>query len=42
MTIPQSEINGNEYISADDNNKPGTTPRMGINPELRDGVTDVR
>ena len=42
MTIPQSEINGNEYISADDNNKSGTTPRMGINPELRDGVTDVR
>ena len=42
MAIPQSEINGNDQISADDNNKMETTPKMGVNPDLRDGVTDVR
>ena len=42
MAIPQSEINGNDQISADDNNKMETTPTMGVNPDLRDGVTDVR
>ncbi len=41
MRIPQAEINGNEYISEDDNNKLGTTPKMGLNPDLRDGVTDT-
>lgn len=42
MAIPQSEINGNDLISADDNNKLESIPKMGLNPDLRDGVTDVK
>lgn len=38
--IPMDEINGNEEISASDQNPTRSTPSMGENPELRDGVTD--
>lgn len=40
MKIPQSEIDGNAYISSDDNNKAGSEAVNGLNPDLRDGVTD--
>ena len=38
--IPQDEINGNEYITDDDQNPTRSTPGMGEYPDLRDGVTD--
>lgn len=38
--IPQDEINGNDDISAEDQNPTRTTPKMGDYPDLRDGVTD--
>lgn len=40
MRLPLSEINGNDYISEDDNNERGTVPSMGDFPDERDGVTD--
>lgn len=40
LRIPLSEINGNDALTEDDNNQIGTTPKMGINTNLRDGVTD--
>ena len=38
--LPMDEINGNEYIDADDQNPTRATPTMGEYPDLRDGVTD--
>lgn len=40
MRINQSEINGNPDIDDEDNNTLGTVPSKGLNPALRDGVTD--
>lgn len=38
--IPLDEINGNDAISEKEQNPTRSTPSMGENPDLRDGVTD--